>query len=106
MPSVKLCHQSSTNNSKPEFIMAHSMQMLSLLVEGLGNTSSAVLLSARIHEGLIFSNRDHRTLLDKMNAMIASTLGHEEQGFLLLRMLTILPRPFWILWWLKTEPCS
>jgi hypothetical protein len=84
MPSVKLCHQSSTNNSKPEFIMAHSMQMLSLLVEGFGNKISAVLLSARIHEGLIFSNRDHRTLLDKMNAMVASTLSHEEQGFLLV----------------------
>jgi hypothetical protein len=84
MPSVKLCHQSSTNNSKPEFVMAHSMQMLSLLVESFGNKISAVLLSARIHEGLIFSNRDHRTLLDKMNAMVASTLGHEEQGFLLV----------------------
>jgi hypothetical protein len=84
MPLVKLCHQSSTNNSKPEFIMAHSMQMLSLLVEGFGNKISAVLLSARIHEGLIFSNRDHRTLLDKMNAMVASTLDQEKQGFLLV----------------------
>ena len=84
MPSVKLCHQSSTNNSKPEFIMAHSMQMLSLLVEGFGKKISAVLLSARIHEGLVFSNRDHRTLLDKMNAMVASTLSHEKQGFLLV----------------------
>lgn len=32
MPAVKLCHQSSTNNSKPEYVMAHSMQMLALLV--------------------------------------------------------------------------
>ncbi len=84
MPSVKLCHQSSTNNSKPEFIMAHSMQMLSLLVEGFGRKITSILLSARIHEGLIFSNRDHRTLLDKMNAMITSTLGREKQGFLLV----------------------
>lgn len=84
MPSVKLCYQSSTNNSKPEFIMAHSMQMLSLLVEGFGNKISAVLLSARIHEGLIFSNRDHRTLLDKMNTMVASTLSQKNRSFLLV----------------------
>lgn len=84
MPSVKLCHQSSTNNSKPEFIMAHSMQMLSLLVEGFGRKITAVLLAARIHEGLIFSNRDHRTLLDKMNTMVAATLNSDEQGFLLV----------------------
>lgn len=84
MPSVKLCHQSSTNNSKPEFIMAHSMQMLSLLVEGFGKKISAVLLSARIHEGLVFSNRDHRTLLDKMNTMVAVTLSLEKKNFLLV----------------------
>lgn len=84
MPSVKFCHQSSTNNSKPQFVMAHSIQMLSLLVEGVGQKISAILLSARIHEGLVFSNRDHRTLLDKMNAMVALTMATERQKFLLV----------------------
>jgi hypothetical protein len=85
--------------------MAHSMQMLSLLVEGFGRKISAILLSARIHEGLIFSNRDHRTLLDKMNAMIASTLAQEKQGFLLVPMLTILLQPSLTPWRLKTDAC-
>jgi hypothetical protein len=84
MSSVKPCHQLSTNNSNPEFVMAHSMQMLSLLVEGFGKNISAVLLSARIHEGLAFSNRDHRTLLDKLNAMVTSTLSLEKRDFLLV----------------------
>lgn len=84
MPAVKLCHQSSTNNSKPEFVMAHSMQMLSLMVEGLGRKITAILLSARIHEGLIFSNRDQRTLLDKMSDMVVSTLNAADQKFLLV----------------------
>jgi hypothetical protein len=64
--------------------MAHSMQMHSLLVEGFGKKISTVLLSARIHEGLVFSNRDHRTLLDKMNAMVTSTLSLEKKDFLLV----------------------
>jgi hypothetical protein len=84
MSSVKPCQQLSTNNSNPEFVMAHSMQMLSLLVEGFGKNISAVLLSARIHEGLAFSNRDHRTLLDKLNAMVTSTLSLEKRDFLLV----------------------
>lgn len=84
MPAVKLCHQSSTNNSKPDYVMAHSMQMLSLLVEGFGRKITAILLSARIHEGIVFSNRDHRTLLDKMSAMVQSTLTVEGQKFLLV----------------------
>jgi hypothetical protein len=34
-------------------------------------------LACRIHEGLVFSNRDHRTLLDKMILLIDS-LGLKE----------------------------
>ena len=36
------------NNSKPEYVMAHSMQMLALLVEGFGNKITAILIGARI----------------------------------------------------------
>ena len=84
MPAVKLCHQSSTNNSKPEYVMAHSMQMLALLVEGFGNKISAILIGARIHEGLKWSNRDHRTLLDKMNKMFFDVVEETGEKMLLV----------------------
>ncbi len=84
MPSVKLCHQSSTNNSKPEYVMAHSMQMLALLVEGFGNKISAILIGARIHEGLKWSNRDHKSLLDKMNEMFFKIIEQSGQQMLLI----------------------
>lgn len=66
MPAVRSLHQSSDNNAKPSFIMGHSFQALSLLVHGAGGHVAAVPLTARIHEGLVWSNRDKRTLLDKM----------------------------------------
>jgi len=40
MPGVKLTHQESSNNSKPEFIRAHSCQCICLLVQAVGSTSS------------------------------------------------------------------
>jgi DDE superfamily endonuclease len=65
MPAVKLLHQQSDANTKPEYIMGHSLQAVSLLV-GAAQSFFAVPLAARIHEGLVWSNRDRRTLLDKM----------------------------------------
>ena len=65
MPGVKKLHQESESNSKPEYIMGHSCQALCVLVKGL-NSVVALPLSAGIHEGVVFSNRDKRTLLDKM----------------------------------------
>lgn len=70
MPGVKCLHQESSNNSKPEYVMAHSCQAVSLLVRSEGS-HFAVPLSSRIHEGVVFSNRDGRTLLDKLMFMIA-----------------------------------
>jgi hypothetical protein len=74
MPAVKLLHQESLNNSKPEYVMAHSCQCISLLVK---NTSSffAVPLVARIHEGVKFTNRDHRTLIHKMLGLLTEITG-------------------------------
>ena len=70
MPGVKLLHQQSDSNTKPEFIMGHSLQAVSLLVQA-AQSAFAVPLAARIHEGLVWSNRDRRTLLDKMIALLA-----------------------------------
>lgn len=64
MPGVKCLHQESTNNSKPEYVMAHSCQCICLLVRS-ASAFFAVPLAARIHEGVKFTNRDHRTLIGK-----------------------------------------
>jgi hypothetical protein len=69
MPAVKLLHQQSDCSSKPQYIMGHSLQALSILMPA-GDSVFAVPLVMRIHEGLIWSNRDKRTLLDKMLALI------------------------------------
>lgn len=69
MPAVKLLHQQSESNTKPEFIRGHSLQAVSVLV-GAAQSVFAVPLAARIHEGLVWSNRDRRTLLDKMLALL------------------------------------
>ncbi len=65
MPAVKKLHQQSQNNGKPEFIFGHSCQAISLVVNALGS-AFALPLACRIHEGLVASNRDKRTLLDKL----------------------------------------
>jgi hypothetical protein len=69
MPAVKLLHQQSESNTKPEYIMGHSMQAVGLLVHA-ANSVFCVPLAARIHEGLVWSNRDKRTLLDKMLGLL------------------------------------
>jgi hypothetical protein len=65
MPGVKLLHQESGNNTKPEYIMGHSLQAVGMLVRA-ANSVFSVPLAMRIHEGLRWTNRDRRTLLDKM----------------------------------------
>jgi hypothetical protein len=72
MPAVKYLHQQSASNSKPEYIMGHSLQAISLLVHGPAGQVAAVPLTSRIHEGLMFSNRDARILLDKLVALLFS----------------------------------
>ena len=71
MPAVKKLHQESANNSKPPFIAGHSCQAVALLVLGPLGQLFAVPLASRIHEGLVFSNRDRRSLLDKLVGLLA-----------------------------------
>lgn len=71
MPAVKRLHQESESNTKPEFIMGHSIQAVSVLAQGLSSVF-AIPLSARIHEGVVFNNNDKRTLLDKMVLLLNS----------------------------------
>ena len=71
MPGVKRLHQSSESNTKPSYIMGHSCQAAGILVRSF-NSVVCIPLIARIHEGVVFSNRSKRTLLDKMVDMLNS----------------------------------
>lgn len=73
MPAVKKLHQESQNNSKPEFIFGHSCQAIAVVVRA-SESFFALPLACRIHEGLVFSNRDNRTLMDKL-LLLLNELG-------------------------------
>ena len=69
MPGVKLLHQESQSNSKAEYIMGHSIQAVSVLADTETHVM-AVPLAARIHEGIVRSNRCTWTLLDKLTQLV------------------------------------
>jgi hypothetical protein len=54
--------------------MGHFCQAVAILVGALQSVF-AVPLASRIHEGLVFSNRDTATLLDKMLSLAKKTLS-------------------------------
>lgn len=69
MPAVKKLHQESESNTKPQYIFGHSCQAIAM-VAGCLESFFAIPLVSRIHEGLIFSNRDKRRLPRKMIALL------------------------------------
>ena len=81
MPAVKFLHQQSESNSKPHFIMGHSFQAFGVLCR-VGTYYFSVPVCARIHEGVVRSNRDKRTLIDKANEMLSEIC--QDQEFVLL----------------------
>jgi hypothetical protein len=84
MPAVKRLHQTSGSNTKAPYIMGHSFEAVSLLVRGVAGHIAAVPLTARINEGLVWSNRDKRTLLDKMVALFLSLTDRWQDPVLLI----------------------
>lgn len=80
MPGVKKLHQQSDSNTKPEYIFGHSCQAIAVLTQALASIF-ALPLACRIHEGVVFSNRDQRTLLDKM-ILLLDSLGLNESFYL------------------------
>src|SRR6202158_340030 len=69
MPAVKLLHQQSESNSKPDYIMGHSLQAVGLL----GHAANSVFcapLAVGIHECLVLTNREKRNLSDKMHGLL------------------------------------
>ena len=88
MPAVKRLHQHSESNTKPQFILGHSCQAVAILAQGLASVV-AIPLAARIHEGVVFSNRDTRTVLDKMIELLA-LLGINELPYYFVGTATML----------------
>ena len=82
MPGVKKLHQESESNTKPEYIFGHSLQAISLLL-GFGGQFFAIPLGMEIHEGVVFSNRCRKTLLDRLLEMLNS-LGLSQPVYLVL----------------------
>jgi len=80
MPAVKKLHQESTCNSKPEYIMGHSCQVISVVVKAMQSYFSFPL-AGRIHEGLRFTNRRKKTLIEKLHDLIVS-MTYEKQFYL------------------------
>ena len=76
MPGVKKLHQQSESNNKAEYIFGHSCQAVAVLTQALSSVF-ALPLACRIHEGTVFSNRDQRTLLDKM-ILLLDSLGLQQ----------------------------
>jgi len=73
MPAVKKLFQSSQNNNKAAYIYGHSCQAVAVVVKK-ACSFMAIPLACRIHEGIVFSNRDQRSLLDKL-VILLSSLG-------------------------------
>jgi hypothetical protein len=69
---------------KPAYIFGHSFQALGLLARGPLGHLCCVLLTSRIHEGVIFSNRDRRTLLDKFVQLFLGVVKALENSTLLV----------------------
>ena len=69
IPAVKSQHQESSNNSKPEFIMGHFFQTVALLTTGFGR-AFATPLASRIHDGIRYTTRDRRTVIDKYLSLL------------------------------------
>ena len=76
MPGVKKLHQESESNNKAEYIFGHSCQAVAVLTQALFSVF-ALPFACRIHEGTVFSNRDQRTLLDKMILLLDSLGLHQ-----------------------------
>jgi hypothetical protein len=74
MPAVKLMHQRSQSNKKAEYIMGHYLQALSLAVTTTSNAIDAVPLLARIHGGIVRSNRCQKTVLNRFGDIVGEVV--------------------------------
>lgn len=73
MPGVKLLHQESTDNTKPEYIMGHFWGAVSALVHA-GKHVFALPLRFQIQDGLKRSPSEVATLIDKMHTLVTEVI--------------------------------
>lgn len=83
MPAVKKLHCASDNNSKPEFIMGHFYQVISSLCSSSSGTV-AVPITSRICDGLTYSNRSKKTIIDRLIDMFRESVTNQFDGPLIL----------------------
>lgn len=76
MPAVKSLHQESDCNAKAPFIRGHFCQVVALLAQAAGVCFGGPIAS-RIHEGVGWSNRDRRSLLDKLGQLLLELAWNE-----------------------------
>jgi len=74
MPAVKLLHQESNDNTKPEYIMGHFWGAASSLVHA-GRHVLAIPLRFQIQDGIKRSPTDAETLLDRMLALVIAVVA-------------------------------
>jgi len=72
MPGVKLLHQASEDNNKPEFVMGHFWGALSVLAR-VGSRLFALPLRLAIQDGLKSSPSQKDTLITRMHQLVTST---------------------------------
>jgi hypothetical protein len=84
MPAVKSLHVSSTDNSKAMFVMGHSFQAISMLVEGAAGHIFAVPLLSRVTEGLVLCNAHKRTILDRFLSLFSFVCDQFKDPLLLV----------------------
>lgn len=73
MPGVKLLHQESNDNTKPEYIMGHFWGCVSSLVWS-GKHVFALPLRLQIQDGLKRSPSEVATLIDKMHVLVTQVI--------------------------------
>jgi len=74
MPGVKLLHQESQSNSKPEYIMGQYFECISVLI-GIAGQYFGVPLVSRIHGGVVFSkDNEDKTLIDMALSLVCGTI--------------------------------
>jgi hypothetical protein len=76
MPAVQKLHPESDSHTKPDYRFGHSCQAIAVLTQAASSVL-ALPLVARIQQGVVFSNRDHRSLLDKM-VLLLDSLGLQQ----------------------------
>ena len=77
---MKLLYQPSEGDTRPAYIMGHSVQVISVLVAAAGSFF-AVPLAVRIHDGVKLTNRDQKTLPEKCCDLLMA-LNLRQPGYL------------------------